>query len=151
MDTTVDILATGEIALLGRVLAKVIERHGADLTQFAQEEVGQRLQLRCVGRGLALLGLLRRGSSRCCAAVDLRRRQTTVILGLGRNHWHRTVLTLHLSRHRTAGRLGLGGRTMLALGLDHRAALGLRRGNGGAPVRTVSLGQRRALLLGLRR
>ncbi len=130
MDTAVDILATSEIALLGRMLAEVIERHGAGLTQFAEEEVSQRRQLRCVGLGLrgTALGLsLRHGTLRRVGLGQRRvpirfsrRRWTALLYGLRR--WTPLVFSLG---HRPTVMLGLRRRTAMGLGLRGRAAMGL--------------------------
>ena len=116
MDTAVGILAAGEIALLGRVLAEIIERHGADLAQFTQEEVSQRRQLRRAGLGAALLGL-RCGRHRRRTAIDLRRCRPTVMLSL----WRGAAFVFSLGR-RTAMGLTIWGRAMRMLGLRLRTA-----------------------------
>ncbi len=62
-------LAFGEIALLHRQMAEVVERHGADLAQLADEEVGQAAAAaepamatgrRCSGSGADAAGAGRR-------------------------------------------------------------------------------------------
>ena len=166
MDTAVGILAAGEIALLGRVLAEIIERHGADLAQFTQEEVSQRRQLRRAGLGAALLGL-RCGRHRRRTAIDLTlglgqrrapirfgcRRWTALLDGL--RCW--TVLVFSLGRRPAMG-LTIWGRAMRMLGLRLRTAfvldlrswvaIRLRLGRYGLMI-TVSLSRRTTLLLRL--
>ena len=160
MDTPVDILATGEIALLGRLVAEIIERHGAGLTQFADQEVRQRRQLRCAGLGTALLSL-RCGSRRHRMAIDLRRCRPTILLSLWRGYWRGTALRRGRGlRGPTVGRK-LGNRSLLTFSLGHRRALvrfGRRRWTALLLLRrrrrttlVISLGLRPAVRHGLRR
>src|SRR5680860_62395 len=137
VDSAVGNLAFGEIAVLHRKMAEIIERHGADLAQLADEEVGQRLGLlRCHGHGPALLGV-RFGRHRCWPPVHLRRSGPVILLDLWLCHGRRTALMHRFGHRGPAILLWLGRWTALVLNLG---------GNG--PAVLFRLGRRSAMMLG---